>query len=159
MLIASESEILLALSSPSVNIMTALRPLWDFRTYSPQDRRRRRRLYRRQSHAVLPLPALVRHLRATPATSAGTSPTAALPASTLPAHVLFQYVELVKRALELGPRGRQVLQQLDFPVEMDEKCVIAIFAQNFLEERPARLLFTAEHSLFASAGIDEEPER
>jgi hypothetical protein len=53
---------------------------------------------------------------------------------------------------------REVLEEFDFVIEMDEESFIFVFAQDSIEEGAASGAFLIEDAALAEAGVHEEAE-
>jgi len=90
-------------------------------------------------------------------TSAGIASTAGRPASGTGAGEL-RRVDLIDGGLEfLAGRG-EVLEELDFAIEMDDEGFVLVFAKDVVEERAAGREFLVEDAALAEAGVNKEAE-
>ena len=56
-------------------------------------------------------------------------------------------------------RLSEVLKKLHFPIEVNHKCSVLLFAKNLIQEAIAGTAFLAENTPLAQAGIYEKANR
>ena len=67
-------------------------------------------------------------------------------------------VDLIDGREEFFTGRREVLEEFDLVVEMDEEGFVFVFAQDAIEERAAGGALLIEDAALAEAGVDEEPD-
>ena len=67
-------------------------------------------------------------------------------------------MDLIDGREEFFAGGGEVLEKLDFVVEMDEEGFVFVFAQDAMEERAAGGAFLIEDTALAKASVDQEAE-
>ena len=65
---------------------------------------------------------------------------------------------LVQRGLQFLPRRRQILQQLHFAIEVNQKGLIAILAQYVIHEGPAGAALPIQKPPLAHAGVHQQSQ-
>jgi hypothetical protein len=93
--------------------------------------------------------AVVASASATPSTTAATAGTGLRE---------LRAVDLIDGREKFLAGGREVLEEFDFVIEVDEEGLVFVFAQDAIEERAAGGAFLIEDTALAKAGIDEEAE-
>jgi hypothetical protein len=90
-------------------------------------------------------------------TSAGVAFTAGRPASGTGAGEL-RRVDLIDGGLEFLARRGEVLEELDFAIEMDDEGFVLVLAKDVVEEGAAAGEFLVEDAALAEAGVNKEAD-
>ena len=65
---------------------------------------------------------------------------------------------MINGGLEFLARGGEILEEFDFVVEVNDKGLVFVLAEDAIEERAAGGAFLVEEAELAEAGVDEEAE-